>query len=84
MGRIGVDIYPLQVGDVLRKVESFGKFLGGSPANVAVAAARLRPAQRGDHPDRRRTRSASSCTTRCAASAWTTASSPRCRTCRRR
>ena len=41
MGRLGVDIYPLQVGTSLRHVESFGKFLGGSAANVAVAAARL-------------------------------------------
>src|SRR5690349_14330793 len=41
MGRIGVDIYPLQIGVSLREVTSFGKFLGGSPANVAVAAARL-------------------------------------------
>ncbi len=40
MGRIGVDVYPLQVGVSLRDVESFGKFLGGSPSNVAVAAAR--------------------------------------------
>ena len=40
MGRIGVDIYPLQIGVGLEDVESFGKFLGGSPTNVAVAAAR--------------------------------------------
>jgi 5-dehydro-2-deoxygluconokinase len=40
MGRIGVDIYPLQTGVSLREVESFGKYLGGSPTNVAVAAAR--------------------------------------------
>jgi 5-dehydro-2-deoxygluconokinase len=40
MGRIGVDIYPLQVGVSLREVESFGKYLGGSASNVAVAAAR--------------------------------------------
>jgi len=40
MGRIGVDIYPLQIGVSLREVRSFGKYLGGSPANVAVAAAR--------------------------------------------
>jgi 5-dehydro-2-deoxygluconokinase len=40
MGRIGVDIYPLQVGRSLRQVETFGKYLGGSPTNVAVAAAR--------------------------------------------
>jgi 5-dehydro-2-deoxygluconokinase len=41
MGRIGVDIYPLQVGVPLEDVTSFGKYLGGSAANVAVAAARL-------------------------------------------
>ena len=41
MGRIGVDLYPLQTGVPLAQVESFGKFLGGSAANVAVAAARL-------------------------------------------
>ncbi|MBO3752259.1 5-dehydro-2-deoxygluconokinase [Streptosporangiaceae bacterium NEAU-GS5] len=40
MGRAGVDIYPLQVGVTLREVETFGKYLGGSPANVAVAAAK--------------------------------------------
>ena len=40
MGRIGVDLYPLQVGVSLREVESFGKYLGGSASNVAVAAAR--------------------------------------------
>jgi 5-dehydro-2-deoxygluconokinase len=40
MGRVGVDIYPLQVGVSLREVETFGKYLGGSATNVAVAAAR--------------------------------------------
>lgn len=40
MGRVGVDIYPLQVGVGLEDVTSFGKFLGGSPTNVAVATAR--------------------------------------------
>jgi 5-dehydro-2-deoxygluconokinase len=40
MGRVGVDIYPLQVGVGLEDVETFGKYVGGSPANVAVAAAR--------------------------------------------
>lgn len=40
-GRAGVDIYPLQVGVGLEDVTSFGKFLGGTTANVAVAAARL-------------------------------------------
>ncbi|MER6189762.1 5-dehydro-2-deoxygluconokinase [Streptomyces cyaneofuscatus] len=41
MGRIGVDLYPLDIGVPLARVETFGKFLGGSPTNVAVAAARL-------------------------------------------
>nr|WP_261777767.1 MULTISPECIES: 5-dehydro-2-deoxygluconokinase [unclassified Rhodococcus (in: high G+C Gram-positive bacteria)] len=41
IGRSGVDIYPLQVGVGLENVETFGKFLGGSAANVTVAAARL-------------------------------------------
>jgi 5-dehydro-2-deoxygluconokinase len=40
-GRSGVDIYPLQIGRGLEDVETFGKFLGGTTANVAVAAARL-------------------------------------------
>ena len=40
MGRISVDVYPEQVGVSLREVTSFGKFLGGSSTNVAVAAAR--------------------------------------------
>lgn len=40
MGRIGVDVYPLQVGVPLEEVQTFGKFLGGSASNVAVAAAR--------------------------------------------
>lgn len=41
IGRSGVDVYPLQVGVGLEDVETFGKFLGGSAANVAVAASRL-------------------------------------------
>jgi 5-dehydro-2-deoxygluconokinase len=40
MGRIGVDIYPHEIGASLREVRTFGKYLGGSPTNVAVAAAR--------------------------------------------
>ena len=40
MGRVGVDLYPLQAGVGLADVETFGKFLGGSATNVAVAAAR--------------------------------------------
>ncbi|MFF4736280.1 5-dehydro-2-deoxygluconokinase [Streptomyces sp. NPDC001262] len=41
MGRLGVDLYPLRTGVPLAQVETFGRFLGGSAANVAVAAARL-------------------------------------------
>jgi 5-dehydro-2-deoxygluconokinase len=40
IGRVGVDIYPLQSGVGLAEVETFGKYLGGSATNVAVAAAR--------------------------------------------
>ena len=40
IGRVGVDIYPLQDGVGLEKVETFGRYLGGSATNVAVAAAR--------------------------------------------
>lgn len=39
-GRIGVDIYPLQHGVGLADVQTFGKYLGGTASNVAVAAAR--------------------------------------------
>lgn len=40
IGRISVDIYPNDIGVDLEDVTSFGKYLGGSPSNVAVAAAR--------------------------------------------
>ena len=40
MGRVGVDLYPLQAGVHLEDVQTFGKYLGGSATNVAVAAAR--------------------------------------------
>jgi 5-dehydro-2-deoxygluconokinase len=40
MGRVGVDIYPEQVGVPLEEVTSFSKYLGGSATNVAVAASR--------------------------------------------
>jgi 5-dehydro-2-deoxygluconokinase len=40
MGRVGVDIYPLQDNVGLEDVETFGKYLGGSAGNVAVAAAK--------------------------------------------
>lgn len=40
IGRVSVDIYPLQIGVGLEDVDTFGKFLGGSATNVAVAAAK--------------------------------------------
>ena len=40
MGRVGVDFYPTTHGSIV-EVRRFDKFLGGSPTNVAVAAARL-------------------------------------------
>lgn len=40
IGRLGVDLYPQQDGVGLEDVTTFGKHLGGSAANVAVAAAR--------------------------------------------
>jgi 5-dehydro-2-deoxygluconokinase len=39
IGRVGVDIYPLQDGR-LEDVSTFGKYLGGSATNVSIAAAR--------------------------------------------
>ncbi len=41
MGRVGVDLYPEQIGVPLAEVHSFAKSLGGSATNVAVGAARL-------------------------------------------
>jgi 5-dehydro-2-deoxygluconokinase len=41
IGRIGVDVYPDQVGLPLDQVERFTRYVGGSATNVAVAAARL-------------------------------------------
>jgi 5-dehydro-2-deoxygluconokinase len=40
-GRVGVDLYPQQIGVRLADVQSFGKYLGGTATNVAVQAARL-------------------------------------------
>ncbi len=40
MGRVGVDLYPEEAGRSLEDVATFTRSLGGSPTNVAVAAAR--------------------------------------------
>jgi 5-dehydro-2-deoxygluconokinase len=41
VGRVSVDLYPQQTGVPLERVTSFGRSLGGTATNVAVAAARL-------------------------------------------
>ena len=41
VGRVSVDLYPEQIAVPLAGVRTFRKMLGGSPTNVAVAAARL-------------------------------------------
>jgi len=41
MGRVGVDLYPEQIGVHLPDVRTFAKSLGGTATNVAVAASRL-------------------------------------------
>jgi 5-dehydro-2-deoxygluconokinase len=40
-GRVGVDLYPQQIGVSLGEVETFAKYLGGTATNVAVQAALL-------------------------------------------
>ncbi|MGQ0849086.1 MAG: 5-dehydro-2-deoxygluconokinase [Actinomycetota bacterium] len=40
MGRVGVDLYPEQIGVSLAEVKTFAKYLGGTATNVAVAGAR--------------------------------------------
>src|ERR1700726_313323 len=41
VGRSSVDLYGEQLGGRLEDMGSFAKYLGGSPTNTAVAAARL-------------------------------------------
>ncbi|MDR1237950.1 MAG: 5-dehydro-2-deoxygluconokinase [Propionibacteriaceae bacterium] len=40
IGRVGVDIYPTDIGVDLEDVQAFGKYIGGTAANVAIAVAR--------------------------------------------
>lgn len=46
MGRAGVDLYGEQIGGRLEDMASFAKYVGGSPCNTCIGAARLglRPA----------------------------------------
>ncbi|HEY0820278.1 MAG TPA: 5-dehydro-2-deoxygluconokinase [Rhizobacter sp.] len=41
MGRAAVDLYGEQLGGRLEDVQTFAKYLGGSPANTSVGASRL-------------------------------------------
>ena len=41
IGRVSVDLYGQQVGSRLEDIATFAKAVGGSPANVAIGAARL-------------------------------------------
>ena len=41
MGRAAVDLYGEQIGGRLEDMQSFAKYLGGSPANTSVGASRL-------------------------------------------
>ena len=41
IGRAGVDLYGDQVGGRLEDMGSFSKYIGGSPTNTAIGAARL-------------------------------------------
>ena len=41
IGRSSVDLYGVQVGGRLEDMASFRKYVGGSPTNMAIGAARL-------------------------------------------
>lgn len=41
LGRCSVDLYSEQIGGRLEDVQSFAKYVGGCPANIAVGTARL-------------------------------------------
>ena len=41
IGRVSVDLYGAQVGGRLEDMGAFEKYIGGSPANIAVGVARL-------------------------------------------
>ena len=41
LGRAGIDLYGEQIGGRLEDMATFAKYVGGSPTNTAVGAARL-------------------------------------------
>ena len=75
MGRVGVDIYPEQIGVRLEDVTTFGKYPRRQPDQRRGRGGPARPADGGDHPHRRGPVRRVSSTRRCAASASTTGSS---------
>ena len=40
LGRAGVDLYAREANTDMNEVSGFNKFVGGSPANIAVAVAK--------------------------------------------
>ena len=54
MGRISVDIYPLQIGVSLREVSTFGKFLGRERHQCRRRSRPLWPARGRHHSHRPR------------------------------
>ncbi len=61
IGRVSVDLYAREQGVGFAEVETFAKSVGGSPTNVAVAAARLGAARRRRSRPSATIRSASTC-----------------------
>ena len=73
MGRIGVDVYPLQTGRVAAPRQVLRQVPRRQLVQRRGRGGQVRPQGGHDHAHGRRTPSASSCTTRCRASASTTA-----------
>jgi hypothetical protein len=71
VGRAAVDLYGEQIGGRLEDMQSFAKYLGGSPANTAVGVARLGLQARDADPRRRRAQRPLSCAKPWPPKAWT-------------
>ena len=64
VGRAAVDLYGEQIGGRLEDMQTFAKYLGGSPANTAIGAARLGIATGDADPGRATSTTAASCARR--------------------
>ena len=84
MGRIGVDLYPQQIGVGLREVDELRQVPGWQRRPTSRWPQRATGGAPPSSPGPARTRSGSTCTTPCGASAWTTATSPASPACPRR